>query len=83
MKRPGTTKNGKINTDTGSAKIVTVNARTISATKMKIIIIAKTLLASVKMAPLNKNSWNLDKYFSETILSITYAKSFIILNFIN
>ena len=48
---------------------------------MKIIKTAETLLASVKIAPLSKNSWNLDKYFSGTILSKNTAKSVIILNF--
>jgi hypothetical protein len=43
---------------------------------------AKALLASLKIAPLSKNSWNLDKYFSGTILSKNIAKSLIILNFI-
>ena len=75
-------KNGNINTDNGKFKIDEVNVRAISPTKMKIIKIDNTLLASVKIAPLSKNSWNLDKYFSGTILSKNTAKSFIILNFI-
>ena len=57
-------------------KIVNVNAKAISLSKMKIINIAKTLLASVKMSPLSKNSCNLDNCFSGTILSINIAKSF-------
>ncbi len=43
----------------------------------------KTLLASVKIAPLSKNSCNFDKYFSGTTLSIINAKLFNILNFID
>ena len=47
----------------------------------KIIRIAKTLLASVKIAPLNKNSCNLDKCFSEILLSKNIVRLSIILNF--
>ena len=50
--------------------------------KMKVIMTAKTSDGSVKIAPLSKNSWNLDKYFSGIILSNNIAKSLIILNFI-
>lgn len=75
-------KNGRINNDTGKFKISNVTVKVVSLAKMKIIMIAKTLLASVKIAPLSKNSCNLDKYFSETILSKNTAKSSIILNFI-
>lgn len=73
---------GKINSETGKFSIVTVSANANSLTNMNIISIAKTLLAPVKMAPLSKNSCNLDNYFSDTILSINIAKSSIILNFI-
>jgi hypothetical protein len=65
----------------GKLIIVTVNINAISLTEMKIISMAKTLLASVKMAPLSKNSCNLDNCFSGIILSINIAKSLIILNF--
>jgi hypothetical protein len=75
-------KNGNINTDKGKLKTVIVNAKAISSVKMKIIIIAKTLLASVKIAPLSKNSCNFDKYFSGTLLSKNTDKSLINLNFI-
>ena len=75
-------KNGKINTDTGRFRRANVNVRATSLAKMKITSMAKTLLAAVKMAPLSKNSWNLDKYFSGIILSKKTANSFIILNFI-
>ena len=76
------TKSGKINTEAGKFRIVNVNVKAISLTKMKIMSIAKTLLASVKMAPLSKNSCNLDNCFSGIILSNNIAKSSIILNFI-
>ena len=46
-------KNGRTNTDDGRFRIVIANARTISLAKMKIISWAKTLLASIKMAPLH------------------------------
>jgi hypothetical protein len=82
VKRPGITKNGKINSDTGKFRTANVNAKTISEIIMKITIIAKTLVASVKIAPLSKNSCNLDKYFSGIVLSKNIAKSSIILNFI-
>lgn len=82
VKRPGIVKNGKVNTDRGKFKSADAIAKAISLTKMKITSMAKTLLASVKMAPLSKNSCNLDKCFSGTILSKNIAKSFIILNFI-
>ncbi|PWB87454.1 hypothetical protein MBBTH_10200 [Methanobrevibacter thaueri] len=42
----------------------------------------KTLLASVKMASLSKNSCNLENCFSRIILSNNITKSSIILNFI-
>lgn len=74
-------KNGNINTDNGKLKIVIVNVKAISDTAMTIIRIAKTLLASVKIAPLSKNSCNLDKYFSGTLLSKNIAKSVINFNF--
>ena len=74
--------NGKISIDSGRFRIVNVNANAISLAKMKIISIAKTLLASVKMAPLSKNSCNIDNCFSGIILSKNIAKLFIILNFI-
>ena len=56
MKSAGIVKKGKINTENGKFRIVKVTAKTISPSKMKIISIAKTLLASVKIAPLYKNS---------------------------
>ena len=73
--------NGKINMETGKFIATTVNAKTVSLNKMKIINIDNIIDASVKIAPLSKNSWNLDKYSSGTILSKTNAKSLIILNF--
>ena len=82
VKRPGTTKNGRISTDAGKSNTDIASTKSKSAIKKKITSIAKTLLASVKIAPLSKNSCNLDKYFSGTILSIINAKSSIILNFI-
>ncbi|WP_231483717.1 hypothetical protein [Methanobrevibacter sp. YE315] len=82
VKSPGIMKNGKINTDTGKFRILNINAKTISLAKMKITSITKTLLASVKIDPLSKNSCNLDKYFSGTIVSKNTVKSSIILNFI-
>ena len=81
VKSAGITKSGKINTETGNFRSVNVNANTISATRMKIMSMAKTLLASVKMASLSKNSCNLDNCFSDIILSNNIAKSSIILNF--
>jgi hypothetical protein len=54
VKSPGITNNGRINTEMGKLIIVTVNINTISLTEMKIISMAKTLLASVKMASLSK-----------------------------
>lgn len=69
---------GRINIETGRFNIVSVNKRAISLTKMKITSMAKTLLASVKIAPLSKNSSNLDKYFSGTIFSKNIVKSSII-----
>ena len=56
VKSAGIVKKGKINTENGKFRIVKVTAKTISPSKMKINSIAKTLLASVKIAPLNKNS---------------------------
>ena len=52
VKSPGTAKNSKINIETG--RFINVNVKAISLTKMKIISMAKTLLASVKMASLSK-----------------------------
>ena len=63
-------------------KIVNINVKTNSLTNMTIMSMAKILLASVKIAPLSKNSCNLDNYFSGIILSNNIAKSLIILNFI-
>ena len=73
--------NGNINIAHDRFKSVNVTAKTISLTKMKIMSTAKTLLASVKIAPLSKNSCNLDKYFSEILLSKNIVKLLIILNF--
>ena len=52
-KVPELQKSGRTNTDDGRFRIVIANARTISLAKMKIISWAKTLLASIKMAPLH------------------------------
>ena len=84
VKRQGIEKKGKINTDTGRFinVNVNVNVNAISEIMMKIIIIAKTELDSVKIDPLNKNSCNLDKCFSGRIFSKNIAKLSIILNFI-
>ena len=82
MKSPGMTKKGKINTEAGRFRSVNVNVKAISATEMNIMSIAKTLLTSVKIAPLSKNSCNLDKCFSGIIFSKNIDKSLIILNFI-
>lgn len=63
VKRIGIEKKGNINTEIGKFRIDNVNAKATSPTNIKIIIIAKTLLASVKIVPPIKNSCNLDKYF--------------------
>lgn len=73
VKRPGIVKRGKINTENDKFRIVNVNAKANSLATMKIMSMAKTLIASVKMDPLSKNSCNLDKYFSRTILSKNIA----------
>ena len=45
------TKSGRINTDAGRPKIVSTNANAISLSKMTIMSMAKTLLASEKWPP--------------------------------
>ena len=82
MKIAGIINKGKINSDIGKLNILIIKAKIISEITIKIITIAKNLDTSVKIAPLNKNSCNLDKYLSGTILSTTDASSFTILNFI-
>ncbi|MCI7427893.1 MULTISPECIES: hypothetical protein [Methanobrevibacter] len=74
-------KNGKINKENDKLKRIIRVTRKVSITVITIISIDKTLLASVKIAPLNKNSLNLDKYASEILLSKNKATSSIILNF--
>ena len=64
VKSIGIEKNGRIKRDTSWLRNTIAIAKAISETRMKIMSMAKTLLASVKMAPLSKNSCNLDKYFS-------------------
>jgi hypothetical protein len=81
VKSPGIRKNGKINTEIGKFKAINVKVKATSEIIKKIIRIAKTLLASVKIAPLNKNSCNLDKCFSEILLSKNIVRLSIILNF--
>ncbi|WP_294006073.1 hypothetical protein [uncultured Methanobrevibacter sp.] len=81
MKSTGTIKNGKITSEIGKLKSIDTITRKISVDRMKITNIAKTLLAPIEIAPLNKNSLNLDKYISGMILSKNKAKSSIILRF--
>lgn len=71
-------KNGNINIENGKLKRVNAITRKISVTRMKIMIIDKTLLASVEIEPFSKNSFNLNKYFSGTLLSKNKAKLLVV-----
>ena len=83
VNKTGIVNNGKVNTISGKLKIVMKTSRITIDNTINIINTDNTSDASVKIAPLNKNSCNLDKYFSGTILSIINAMLFTILNFIN
>ncbi|WP_303723820.1 hypothetical protein [Methanobrevibacter thaueri] len=50
------TKSGNIRTETGRFRDINIAANALSDNNKKIMRMAKTLLASVKIAPLNKNS---------------------------
>lgn len=76
-------KKGEINIETGKLKNVNTIISKISEIIINIIKTANIVEASVKIDPLNKNSWNTDKYFSGTLLSRNIVKSLIILNFMN